>query len=78
MKTSLNLNDRVVRQAKERAAREGITLSRFVEDAVRTRLADSGLERQAFRLRLETVTGHKRPSVDISDRDALYELMDQA
>ena len=35
MKTTLNLNDQVLRSAKGRAARDGITLTRFVEDALR-------------------------------------------
>jgi len=39
MKATLNLNDQVLRKAKGRAAREGITLTRFVEDALRARLA---------------------------------------
>ena len=39
MKTTLNLNDQVLRQAKGRAARDGLTLTRFVEDALRARLA---------------------------------------
>ena len=47
MKTTLNLNDQVLRQAKGRAARDGITLTRFVEDALRARLADAHGEREA-------------------------------
>ena len=39
MKTTLNLNDEVLRRCKESAARDGITLTRFVEDALRAKLA---------------------------------------
>ncbi len=78
MKTTLNLNDRVLRQAKGRAAQDGITLTRFVEDALRARLAEAHAKKQDFRLRLETVTGVASPNVDISDRDALYEVIDHA
>ena len=56
MKTTLNLNDQVLRQARERAARDGITLTRFVEDALRARLADTRGQKRDFRLRLTTVT----------------------
>ena len=81
MKTTLNLNDQVLRQAKGRAARDGITLTRFVEDALRARLAvarDCGRFRKApFRLRLKTVTGHRPPNVNICDRDALYDVIDR-
>lgn len=75
MKTTLNLNDQLLRQAKEQSARDGITLARFVEDALRARLSDARRRKQGFRLRLETVTGTSPPNVDISDHDALYEVI---
>ena len=77
MKTTLNLNDQVVSLAKRRAARDGITLTKFVEDALRRQLAAVRGGRRAFRLRLEIVTGHEPPNIDISDRDALYSLVDR-
>ena len=39
MKATLNLNDHILRQAKGRAAQDGITLTRFVEEALRAKLA---------------------------------------
>ena len=78
MKTTLNLNDRVLHQAKRQAARDGITLTRFVEDALRARLAGTRSRKPPFRLRLETVTGNSPPKVDIADRDALYDVIDRA
>ena len=77
MKTTLNLNDQVLRQAKGRAAREGITLSRFVEDAVRARLAAVRDGKTLFRMRLITVKGDRPPNVDIGDRRALYDVIDR-
>ncbi|MYD92709.1 MAG: CopG family transcriptional regulator [Chloroflexi bacterium] len=78
MKTTLNLNDQVLRQAKQRAARDGITLTRFVEDALRARLAGTGRRRSPFRLQLETVTGDAPPNVDIDDQNALYAVIDRS
>ncbi len=78
MKTTLNLNDRVLQLAKRRAARDGITLTRFVEDALRARLEEARGRARAFRLRLETVTGDAPPNVDIDDRNALYDVIDRA
>ena len=78
MKTTLNLNDDVLHRAKGQAAREGITLTKFVEDALRARLAKGHDEKPPFRLRLEIVTGNRPPNVDISDRDALYDVIDRA
>ncbi len=77
MKTTLNLNDHILRRAKMRAARDGITLTRFVEDALRASLTDPETD-QAFKLELNVVCGHAPPNVDISDRDALYDVLDRA
>ena len=76
MKTTLNLNDRILLRAKVHAAREGITLTRFVEDALRAKLM-SASARPRFKLELKTVTGNRPPHVDISDREALYDVMDR-
>ena len=75
MKTTLNLNDDVLRRSKESAARQGITLTRFVEDALAVKLSDSKRKPQ-FRLTLRTVQGTRPPNVDISDRNALYDVID--
>lgn len=77
MKTTLNLNDHILRRAKSRAARDGVTLTRFVEDALRARLTDPETD-HAFKLELNVVCGHAPPNVDISDRDALYDVLDRA
>ena len=76
MKTTLNLNDQILRQAKGRATRDGITLTRFVEDALRAKLmaAERG---SPFKLKLRTVDGSRPPNVDISDREALYDVIDR-
>lgn len=77
MKTTLNLNDHILRRAKSRARRDGITLTRFVEDALRASLIDPE-PGDAFKLELKVVRGHAPPNVDISDRDALYDVLDRA
>ncbi len=77
MKTTLNLNDHILRRAKSRARRDGVTLTRFVEDALRASLIDPE-PGDAFKLELKVVRGHAPPNVDISDRDALYDVLDRA
>ncbi len=77
MKTTLNLNDHILRRAKSRARRDGVTLTRFVEDALRASLIDPETD-GAFQLELNVVRGHAPPNVDISDRDALYDVLDRA
>ena len=78
MKTTLNLNDRILHRAKGRAAQDGVTLTKFVEDALREKLMVERDRRPPFRLRMRTVRGNGPPRVDISDRDALYDVIDRA
>lgn len=78
MKTTLNLNDRILHRAKGQAAQDGVTLTKFVEDALREKLMAERHRRPAFKLRMRTVRGHEPPRVDVSDRDALYDLIDRA
>ena len=77
MKTTLNLDDQVLRQAKARAAQNGMTLTKFVEDALRTRLKAAGNSDEPFRLRLKTVAGDRPPLVDFCDRNALHDVIDR-
>ena len=76
MNVTLNLDDEILRRAKARADDEGISLTRFAEDALRSKLLD-GERQEPFKLDLVTVHGHAPPNVDISDRDALYEVLDR-
>ena len=77
MKITLNLDDQVLHHAKERAARDGVTLTRFVENALRAKLMAMPRKGQGFKLRIATVQGKRPPNVDISDREALYDVLDR-
>jgi len=78
MKITLDLDDQVLRQAERQAARDGVTLNRLVQYALRARLAGGRSAEPPFRLKLITVTGYAPPNVDISDRDALYSVISRA
>ena len=77
MKTTLNLDDRVLQNAKEQAARDGITLTAFVEQALKARLLQKS-EKVNYDFRPKLVKGHKPPNVDIAERDALYDVIDNS
>ena len=47
-------------------------------EALRTKLMDDGPKDPAFKLELKTVRGDAPPKVDISDREALYDVLDGA
>jgi hypothetical protein len=76
MKTTLNLDDHLLRAAKKAAVDRGTTLTRIVEDALRNALAP---RRRSAPEKFEwpTVQGRTQPSVDISDRDALFRQMER-
>lgn len=76
MRTTLDFDDRLLREAKKRAAEEGETLTRLIERALRSYLRPRQRPEPAFRLRLLTKKGRRLPGVNLDDRDALYELME--
>jgi len=75
MRTTLDLNDELLREAKRRANREGTTLKAIVERALRV-LLRPGEARRGYRLRWRTERGRLRPGVKLEDRDALFDLME--
>ena len=54
MQTTLRIDDRLYREAKIAAAREGVTLTRFIEDALRLRLRTPAPSPASRRLELPT------------------------
>ncbi|MDP9087351.1 MAG: hypothetical protein M3O26_01215 [Pseudomonadota bacterium] len=76
MKTTLDMDDKLMRRAKREAAASGVSLRTFVEDALRARMLPTSTPRQPFKLELPIIEGRRPPAVDIADRDALYDLME--
>ena len=72
----MDIDDRVLRQAKKLAADEGKTLTLIIEEALRERLAPKARFRENFRLRLLIKSGRIIPGTDLADRDFLYERME--
>ncbi len=76
MRTTLNIDDNLMRRVRARAAVTGRTLTEVVEQALRQAVAGDPPERSDYRLRLVTVRGRLRRGVDLADRDALYDRME--
>ncbi len=76
MKTTLNIDDRLIRAAKQRAAGEGETLTRLIEKALRNYLLPPPQRRSRFKLDLLIKKGRLVPGVNWDDRDSLYEKME--
>jgi hypothetical protein len=76
MRTTLEIQDALLRLAKRRAADEDRTLTAVIEDALRQYLTPPPKAAKKFRLELLTKKGRLLPGVDLADRDSLYERMD--
>jgi hypothetical protein len=78
MKATLNIDDGILRRAKQVAAERGTTLTRVVEDALRAALDDLRDDGSSYELDIKTIRGRRVPSVDPADRDALYEFLERS
>ncbi|NIR44781.1 MAG: type II toxin-antitoxin system VapB family antitoxin [Gemmatimonadetes bacterium] len=76
MRTTLNLDDDLMRDAKQHAAMTGRTLTALIETALRELLWREKREERDYRLRWVTVEGGVQSGVDLTDRDALLERME--
>lgn len=75
MRTTVDLNDRLLRLAKQRAAARGVSLRELFEEALRAHLEPKP-KRAGYRLQWRTERGRIQPGVRLDDRDALFDLMD--
>lgn len=76
MRTTLNLDDRVAQAAKRYAEQHDTTLTAIVDAALRQYLSSMRRGRAGFRLQLHVRDTGPRPGVNLEDRDALYDLME--
>jgi hypothetical protein len=77
MRTTVRLDDQLLTDAKEHAAKTGRTLTALLEDALRALLALENRPRQARLPRLSTYgEGGLQPGVDLDNSADLQDLMD--
>lgn len=76
MKTTLNIDDSVMQRLREEAARQGRTMSELVEAGLRLLLEQSGQQVNEVREPLPQWRSGGA-SVDVADREALYDRMDR-
>lgn len=73
-RTTLDIDDQILRLLKKRAAEQGRTLQAVVNEFLkRAAAAPAG---PAYRLGLKGWSAELRPGVNLFDRDALFDLMD--
>ena len=77
MRTTVRLDDRLLREAKAVAAQERRTLTAVIDDALRQFLARRSVHRKRVPAKLITFgNGGLRPGVDLDDTAALIDLME--
>ncbi len=78
MRTTLDIDDQLMRRVKKQAAEEGQTVTAFIESALREAFARRrGSGKESYRLQWVTARGRLKPGVDLTDRDSLYERMEE-
>ena len=75
MRTTIKIDDRLLVEAKTRAARSGRTLNEVVEDALREAFARRDGARRRVELPVFRST-RVMPGVDLDDHASLLDLMD--
>ena len=77
MRTTMKIDDRLLAEAKSRAARSGRTLNAVIEDALRAALAKPGRGRPQEIVELPSFSGSRLlPGVDLDDSAALLDRME--
>ena len=76
MKTTLNIDDTVMRRLREAAARRGTTMSALVEAGIRRVLAEPARSDKRPLPPLPSWNGGDE-LVDLSNREALYRAMEE-
>ena len=77
-RTTIRLDEQLMRQAKELAARTGRTFTSVVEDALRQVLASQKAPKPIKPFRLPTFKGNGlRPGVHLDDTASLRDIMDE-
>lgn len=77
MRTTVRLDDDLLRQAKVHAAQTGRTLTALIEDALRQAMSAPPDTGRTTEYRVPTFRSALRPGVDLSNNSALADLMDE-
>ena len=78
MRTTIQLDDQLLSEAKQHAAKTGRTLKALIEDALRETLARKETVGPGARVRLKTFKGRGVQSgVDLDDTSSLLDLMER-
>ena len=79
MRTTIRIDEQLLKEAKQLAARSGKSLTSVIEDALREALSRQKVPRPREPVRLPTFRGKGLlPGVDLDDSAALLDLMESS
>jgi len=73
-RTTLTIDDQLLRELKKKASEEGRTLQAVTNDLLRRSLSSTPLK--PYKLQLQGWKAAEQPGVELLDRDTLFDLMD--
>jgi len=76
MRTTLDINDRLLTKARRKAIEQKTTLTAIIEEALRRSLMPLPRPTRSLASRWVIVKGERPPAVDIADRDRLYDALE--
>jgi hypothetical protein len=78
MRTTINVDDQLLMQAKAQAAASGVTLAQLIEDALRESLIRRENVENRERVRMITMKGTgTRLGIDLDNSQSLLEIMER-
>jgi hypothetical protein len=77
MRTTVNIDDRVLSRAKRRARGRGVSLGKLVEEALRRELSRRDQSKEAPPLPVFDYGGHLRPGIDPTSNRSMLEALDE-
>jgi hypothetical protein len=77
MRTTVRLDDRLLRELKQHAAKHGRTITAVIEDALRQFLMRAEGRKDLPPYRPITFKGRLQPGIDLDDTATLLEVMEE-
>ena len=78
MRTTIRLDENILKKAKQTAVERNISLTKLIEEALREKLYRRPVSSTTQKVRLPTFQGRGlQPGVDLNDMKALIDLMNE-
>lgn len=77
MRTTITIDEKILKKSREKALKEGVSLAAFVEDALRRKIFKRSVPRKPGKVKIVTFKGKGlSPGIDIDDTSSLLDAME--